>query len=190
MDTNMPQKAQLTFGSAMRALLMLSLAITVLTSAPAYASKTVVNADGSTVLFNDDGSIRVYPDSPDAAADYLLNYAMMYSEAELEKSKLLIYDSDIQYIEKLIETSRDICSKKEITNCANTVKGYQDALLKLTNVQSRQTGNPPVSIDTSGVSSEVGEKTKPSAFSQLLIWAKKMSDLLMEVLAKLARGYI
>lgn len=184
---NLPQKAQLSSGLNIRySLPIILLFVLLFTNTSVSASKTVVNSDGSTVLFNDDGSMRVYPDSPDAAADYLLNYAMTYSETDLEKSKLLIFDSDIKYIENLIESSKKGCIKKEIYDCDNTVKEYQDALLKLTNVQSRQTGKPPLSIDTSSVSLEDGEKTKPSALSQLYSWAKEIKDFL----AKLLTGWL
>ena len=169
----MHNKAKLNLGSKLIRSLSIILILTLLAFA-AYAIRESV--------FNDDGTIRVYPDNPDMAADYMLHYAMMNSETDILNSKMLIYDSDIQYVENLIKNTQENCIKNNRASCSEDLKDYQDALTKLTNVKSQQTGSPPKNIETLRVSSEDSAKTKPSALSQLSIWLKKMKDLLAKVL--------
>jgi hypothetical protein len=127
--------------------------------------------------FNSDGSIIVCPDNPDMAADYKLNYAIM-NPNEFAKSKILIYDSDIQYIEKLIKSSQESCNKYDGQHC-DDVKNYQSALVTLANMKSQQPGSP---ASTPNVSPADGEKTKKGALDQLKNWLKDLKDLLAKLL--------
>ncbi len=156
------------------------LALPVITLAIVIFGVTSVHAAAcGETKFNDDGSIIVCPDNPDMAADYKLNYAIMYPE-EFAKSKVLIYDYDIQYVEKLIKSAQEACAKSDRPDCANTVKEYQDALAKLVSIKSQQTGKPPES--TPNVSPADGEKAKAGALSQLSKMGEKIKDLLKALL--------
>ncbi|MDP2906788.1 MAG: hypothetical protein Q8O03_02510 [Nanoarchaeota archaeon] len=129
-------------------------------------------------VFNDDGTVTVYPDNPDMAADYKLNYAIMKPD-EFAKSKILIYDYDIQYVEKIIKNSQESCNKYGEQYC-DRVKDYQAALVTLANMKSQQTGKPAES--TPSTAPVDGEKAKKGALNQLKKWMKDLKDLLAKLL--------
>ncbi len=156
----------------MRSLPIIILAIMIFSVTLVYAA-----ACGET-KFNDDGSIIVCPDNPDLAADYKLNYAIVNTEADLAKSKILIYNYDIEYVKERIKGAQKLCIEVDGPHC-DYVKDYQDALVKLANVQSQQTGNPPESTTSSPAD---GEKTKKGALDQLKKWLKDLKDMLAKLL--------
>ncbi|MDP2909450.1 MAG: hypothetical protein Q8N77_06620 [Nanoarchaeota archaeon] len=156
----------------MRSLPIIILAIMIFCVTSVYAIRDNV--------FNDDGTVTVYPDNPDMAADYKLNYAIMKPE-EFSRSKIMIYDYDLQYVQMRIKGAQESCDKYDGPHCDN-VKDYQAALVTLTNMKSQQTGKPTESTSTPNPEPADGGKTKKGALDQLKKWMKDLKDLLAKLL--------
>jgi len=124
--------------------------------------------------FTDDGYIKVYPDNPDMAADYKINYAMMNPE-EFAKSKILVYDYDIQFVERALKAVQENCAQKG-TQC-DRAKEYQSALAVMASMKAQQAGRPTEDTAAKTPSVEGGEKAKGGALTRLSGLKKKIGDL-------------
>lgn len=131
--------------------------------------------------FTEDGYVIVYPDNPDMAADYKMNYAMMNPE-EFSKSKILIYDYDTQFVERALKIAQESCAQKGTANCADTVKGYQDALATLNNMKAQQSGRKTETTSNPSPAPIGGEKAKTGTLGQLKNWLKDVKDFLAKLL--------